>query len=44
MKPIEFRNFLGRLGELSPEQMRALGEVMAGSRDDAIALIGDATA
>ena len=39
MKPFEFRNFLGRLGELSPEQMRALGEVMAGSRDDAIAII-----
>jgi transposase-like protein len=39
MKPQEFRDFLARLGELTPEQRRALGAAMAGTREDALALI-----
>ncbi len=39
MKPQEFQYFLARLGELTKEQRRALSAAMAGTREDAIALI-----
>jgi transposase-like protein len=39
VKPQEFQAFLARLDELTPEQMRALGVAMSGSRTDAIAII-----
>ncbi len=39
MKPQDFQDFLARLGELTPEQMRVLGVAMSGSRTDAIAII-----
>jgi transposase-like protein len=39
MKPQDFRDFLARLDELTPDQKAALASVMAGSRTDAIAII-----